>query len=199
MNPVLITPLNNVDLLTVRLQRTSGRHNLFLDVFLDDHCVRSGILVRLHGLLGLSLHDVFHDEPALPLAGGAHGGGRAGGGDVFGNAAVEASLPGVVRKHAAEGAAVEKVLTDATAKTLGESANTNESATPSLGVLNKNKLKVSWSPSSVVGNKLNTTLMLKLQMSGASVRRRRRRKKEGSCSAAAASSTFGNGTTGGSA
>ena len=29
-----------------------------------------------------------------------------------------------------------------------------------FGELNKNKLKVSWSPSSVVGNKLNEKLML---------------------------------------
>ena len=157
----LITNLNDVDLLPVRLQRRRGRHRLFLDGFLGGDHRRdvSGGPRRLHGLLGLALHHLLDDGHAAPLLpAGAHGNG-GGGGDAL---AVEAGLPGVERKQAAEGAAAEKVLTDATdggGEDLGGNQLTRISYSL-FGELNKNKLKVSWSPSSVVGNKLNEKLML---------------------------------------
>ena len=159
----LITNLNDVDLLSVRLQRRRGRHRLFLDGFLGgDHRRDPSVGPRrFHGLLGLALHHLLDDGHAARarlLLAGAHGNG-GGGGDAL---AVEAGLPGVERKQAAEGAAAEKVLTDATdggGQDLGGNQLTRISYSL-FGELNKNKLKVSWSPSSVVGNKLNEKLML---------------------------------------
>ena len=76
-----------------------------------------------------------------------------------------AGVPGEERKGAAEGAAAENlVLTDAAAE--GEGHGRDQLSRISyalLGELNKNKLKVSWSPTSVVGNKLIETLMLEPQ------------------------------------
>lgn len=99
-NPVVLrlnfnTNLNDVYLLAVRLQRRRGRHRLFFDGFLDHHGLPD--IRRLHGLLGLALHDLPDDgHAARPLlANDAHGGGSGGSGGNGDAFAVEAGLPGV--------------------------------------------------------------------------------------------------------